>query len=68
MVSSETDRYRWSWLRPLVVRIVIDTLTMLGAILAFSLIRLPERNAEGRFVFDVPIIDISGATPWTCCC
>ncbi len=63
MVSPETDRHRWSWLRPLLVRIVIDTLTLLGAILLFSLIRLPERNADGRYVFDVPVVDLSGAVP-----
>ncbi len=63
MVSPETDRHRWSWLRPLLVRVVIDTLTLLGAILLFSLIRLPERNADGRYVFDVPVVDLSGAVP-----
>ena len=61
--QAEVDRPGRRWLRPLLVRVVIDTAALLGAILVLSLIRLPERTADGRYVFDVPLLDTTGAVP-----
>ena len=60
---AEVDRGGRAWLRPLLVRVVIDTAALLGAILLLSLIRLPERTADGGFVFDAPLLDTTGAVP-----
>jgi hypothetical protein len=51
---------RWAWVRPLVVRVGINALILLTALVFFSLIRLPGTNTEGEYVLNEPLLEISG--------
>jgi len=56
-------RYRgdWSWLRPFLVRVFINTLTLLALLGLSALIRLPGQDTSGRYILDVPLLGISDA-------
>ncbi len=51
---------QWTWVRPLLVRVGVNALTLLAALIVFSFIRLPGTNAAGEYVLNVPLLEISG--------
>ena len=51
----------WGWVRPFLVRVLINSITLLALLALFQLIRLPTRNDAGRLVLDEPILQISHA-------
>jgi ubiquinone biosynthesis protein len=58
-VTQETESARWPWLRPLVVRVGVNTVTLVLTFLLLSLIRLPGRNTQGEYVLDEPLLDLA---------
>ncbi len=63
--AAQTDpparQRRWPWLRPLLVRGLVNAITLLLALLVLSLVRLPGQNAEGRYILDEPLLEIGNA-------
>ncbi len=63
--AAQTDpparQRRWPWLRPLLVRGLVNAITLILALLVLSLIRLPGQNAEGRYILDEPLLEIGNA-------
>jgi uncharacterized membrane protein YvlD (DUF360 family) len=56
-----TRQRRWPWLRPLLVRGLINAITLMLVLLVLSLIRLPGQSAGGRYVLDEPLLEIGNA-------
>jgi ubiquinone biosynthesis protein len=50
----------WAWVRPFIVRVGINALTLLAALVLFSFIRLPGTNAAGQYVLNEPLLEITG--------
>ncbi|RKY17065.1 MAG: hypothetical protein DRQ55_16640 [Planctomycetota bacterium] len=48
-------------MRPFLVRVLINGLTLMGLLLVSQLIRLPGRNGDGLYVFDEPLLTLGGA-------
>jgi ubiquinone biosynthesis protein len=59
--TTATPGRRWPWLRPLLVRGLINAVTLLVALLVLSLIRLPGQDAQGRYILDQPLLEIGNA-------
>lgn len=57
--SAETASHqRYAWVRPLVVKIAFNALTLFIVIALLSLIPVPSRDAEGSVVLDEPLLDV----------
>jgi ubiquinone biosynthesis protein len=56
-----TPERRWPWLRPLLVRGLVNAVTLLVALLVLSLIRLPGQDTQGRYILDEPLLEIGNA-------
>jgi ubiquinone biosynthesis protein len=56
-----TSERRWPWLRPLLVRGLINAVTLIVALLVLSLIRLPGQDTQGRYILDEPLLEIGNA-------
>jgi len=52
---------RWPWLRPLLVRGLINALTLMLLLVLLSLIRLPGQDTQGRYILDEPLLEIGNA-------
>ncbi len=59
--TSTTPSRRWPWLRPLLVRGLINAVAVLVAMLVLSLIRLPGQDTQGRYILDEPLLEIGNA-------
>lgn len=59
--AADTGAGRWPWLRPLLVRGLINAVTLMLLLALFSLIRLPGQNSEGRYILDEPLLEIGRA-------
>ena len=49
-------------MRPFVVRVFVNALTLIAVLALFALIRLPGANTEGRWVLDVPLLQMENAS------
>jgi ubiquinone biosynthesis protein len=58
--AAASSARRLTWVRPLVVRVSVNALTLLVALVVFSFIRLPGQDADGNYVLDQPLLEISG--------
>jgi len=58
--GAEPSSEQWAWVRPLVVRVSINALTLLAALVLFSFIRLPGTNTEGDYVLNVSLLEVTG--------
>ena len=52
---------RWGWVRPFLVRVFINALTLFLLLALFQILRLPRRDEGGTWVFDQPILQLNGA-------
>jgi ubiquinone biosynthesis protein len=59
--DTATRQRRWPWLRPLLVRGLVNAVTLLVALLVLSLIRLPGQDTQGRYILDEPLLEIGNA-------
>ena len=53
---------RWGWVRPFLVRVFINALTLFLLLALFQILRLPRRDEGGTWVLDQPILQLDGAT------
>ena len=49
---------RWGWVRPFLVRVFINALTLFLLLALFQILRLPRRDEGGTWVLDLSLIHI----------
>lgn len=51
----------WGWVRPFLVRVLFNSLTLMGLLLLIQILRLPSRDADGMYVLDQPLLTLGNA-------
>jgi hypothetical protein len=51
----------WGWLRPFLVRVPINAMTLFGLLALFQVLRLPSQDADGMYVLDERILTFGNA-------